>query len=141
MPIMQGDAGKYAYVAIAVFAGGYGALVTGTCFAAAGRGGCPEAQPYRDRELKPRRHRGDVDAVRRACRAVGPLCPLAANAMLASKISFMNELANLSERLGPDIERVRIGIGFNTRIGFSNDVQALVRTAQSTSSRSKTCTA
>ena len=36
---------------------------------------------------------------------------VAANALLAPKISFMNELANLAERLGADIERVRIGIG------------------------------
>ena len=38
--------------------------------------------------------------------------------MLATKISFMNELANLAERLGADIERVRIGIGSDPRIGF-----------------------
>ena len=64
--------------------------------------------------------------------------------MLATKISFMNELANLDERLGADIERVRIGIGSDPRIGFQfiwpgcgyggscfpKDVQALVRTAQ-----------
>ena len=64
--------------------------------------------------------------------------------MLATKISFMNELANLAERLGADIERVRIGIGSDPRIGFQfiwpgcgyggscfpKDVQALVRTAQ-----------
>ena len=40
------------------------------------------------------------------------LTKYAANAMLATKISFMNELANLAERLGADIERVRIGIVF-----------------------------
>ena len=64
--------------------------------------------------------------------------------MLATKISFMNELANLAECLGADIERVRIGIGSDPRIGFQfiwpgcgcggscfpKDVQALVRTAQ-----------
>ena len=38
--------------------------------------------------------------------------------MLATKISFLNELANLAERLGADIERVRIGIGSDARIGF-----------------------
>jgi UDP-glucose 6-dehydrogenase len=63
---------------------------------------------------------------------------------VATKISFMNELANLAERLGADIERVRIGIGSDPRIGFQfiwpgcgyggscfpKDLQALVRTAQ-----------
>ena len=72
------------------------------------------------------------------------LIKYAVNAMLATKISFMNELANLAERLGADIERVRIGIGSDPRIGFQfiwpgcgyggscfpKDVQALVRTAQ-----------
>jgi len=58
------------------------------------------------------------------------LTKYAANAMLATKISFMNDLANLAERLGADIERVRIGIGSDPRIGFPKDVQALVRTAQ-----------
>ena len=72
------------------------------------------------------------------------LTKVAANALLATKISFMNELANLAERLGADIERVRIGIGSDPRIGFQfiwpgcgyggscfpKDVQALVRTAQ-----------
>jgi len=67
----------------------------------------------------------------------------AANAMLATRISFMNELANLADRLGVDIEHVRKGIGSDPRIGFSflyagtgyggscfpKDVQALVRTA------------
>ena len=43
----------------------------------------------------------------------------AANAMLATKISFMNELANIAERLGVDIEHVRVGIGSDPRIGYS----------------------
>jgi UDPglucose 6-dehydrogenase len=72
------------------------------------------------------------------------LTKYAANALLATKISFMNELANLAERLGADIERVRLGIGADPRIGyafiypgcgyggscFPKDVQALERTAR-----------
>ena len=71
------------------------------------------------------------------------LTKYAANAMLATKISFMNELANLAERLGADIEHVRQGIGSDSRIGYSfiypgcgyggscfpKDVSALERTA------------
>jgi len=72
------------------------------------------------------------------------LTKYAANAMLATKISFMNELSNLAERLGADIEQVRNGIGSDSRIGYSfiypgcgyggscfpKDVKALERTAQ-----------
>ena len=72
------------------------------------------------------------------------LTKYAANAMLATKISFMNELANLAELLGADIEHVRNGIGSDTRIGYSfiypgcgyggscfpKDVKALERTAR-----------
>ena len=47
------------------------------------------------------------------------LTKYAANAMLATKISFMNELANLAERVGADIENVRVGIGSDPRIGYS----------------------
>jgi len=71
------------------------------------------------------------------------LTKYAANAMLATKISFMNELSNLAELLGADIELVRQGIGSDPRIGyhfiypgcgyggscFPKDVQALYRTA------------
>lgn len=72
------------------------------------------------------------------------LTKYAANAMLATKISFMNELANLAERLGADIEHVRNGIGSDSRIGyhfiypgcgyggscFPKDVKALERMAK-----------
>jgi len=71
------------------------------------------------------------------------LTKYAANAMLATKISFMNELANLADRVGADIENVRIGIGSDPRIGyefiypgigyggscFPKDVKALARSA------------
>ncbi len=72
------------------------------------------------------------------------LTKYAANSMLATKISFMNELSNLAEQLGADIEHVRQGIGSDSRIGyhfiypgcgyggscFPKDVKALERTAK-----------
>ncbi|MBE8594958.1 UDP-glucose dehydrogenase family protein [Xenorhabdus sp. BG5] len=72
------------------------------------------------------------------------LTKYAANCMLATKISFMNEIANLAEILGADIEHVRQGIGSDSRIGyhfiypgcgyggscFPKDVQALIRTSE-----------
>ena len=72
------------------------------------------------------------------------LTKYAANAMLATKISFMNELAHIAERVGADIERVRVGIGSDPRIGYSfiypgtgyggscfpKDVKALIRSAR-----------
>ncbi|SFN54454.1 UDP-glucose dehydrogenase family protein [Xenorhabdus japonica] len=72
------------------------------------------------------------------------LTKYAANCMLATKISFMNEIANLAEMLGADIENIRQGIGSDSRIGyhfiypgcgyggscFPKDVQALIRTSE-----------
>ncbi len=72
------------------------------------------------------------------------LTKYAANAFLATKITFMNEIANLCERLGANVDMVRIGIGSDTRIGkrflfpgigyggscFPKDVQALAKSAE-----------
>jgi UDPglucose 6-dehydrogenase len=83
------------------------------------------------------------------------LTKYAANAMLATKISFMNELANLAEQCGADIESVRIGIGSDPRIGtafiypgvgyggscFPKDVKALKRSAHEVGYRESILTA
>ncbi|MGA0824809.1 MAG: UDP-glucose dehydrogenase family protein [Burkholderiaceae bacterium] len=83
------------------------------------------------------------------------LTKYAANAMLATRISFMNELANLAETLGADIEQVRRGIGSDSRIGygflyagcgyggscFPKDVKALIRTADEAGHELKVLTA
>ena len=83
------------------------------------------------------------------------LTKYAANAMLATKISFMNELANIAERLGADVEKVRVGIGSDPRIGYSfiypgtgyggscfpKDVQALIRSSQDAGHKAQILTA
>ncbi len=79
------------------------------------------------------------------------LTKYAANSMLATKISFMNELSNLADSLGADIESVRIGIGSDPRIGYSfiypgcgyggscfpKDVKALIATAKEVGYKAK----
>jgi UDPglucose 6-dehydrogenase len=75
----------------------------------------------------------------------------AANAMLATRISFMNEMARLCEKIGASISKVRVGIGMDTRIGsaflfpgcgyggscFPKDVQALIKTMEDSGIGSK----
>ena len=83
------------------------------------------------------------------------LTKYAANSLLATKITFMNELANIAERLGADIENVRLGIGSDPRIGyhfiypgcgyggscFPKDVSALEKTAKQVGYDAKLLTA
>ncbi len=85
------------------------------------------------------------DKVQVMSRRDAEMTKYAANAMLATKISFINEIANICERVGADVEMVRQGIGADERIGYSfiypgcgyggscfpKDVQALIHTAES----------
>ena len=77
-------------------------------------------------------------------RRTAELIKYAANAFLATKITFINEMADLCERVGADVQEVARGIGFDNRIGpkflhagpgfggscFPKDVRALIKTAQ-----------
>ncbi len=79
------------------------------------------------------------------------LTKYAANTMLATKISLMNEIANIAEQVGADVEQVRVGIGSDSRIGFSfiypgcgyggscfpKDIKALKKTAESAGYRAE----
>lgn len=82
---------------VAVVGTGYVGLVTGTCFAEMGNTvWCVDVDEKKVDKLKN-----------------------AANSMLATKISFMNEISNICERVGADVNKVRRGIGSDKRIGFS----------------------
>jgi UDPglucose 6-dehydrogenase len=84
-------------------------------------------------------------------RRAAELTKYAANAMLATRISFMNELSRLAEKVGVDIEQVRVGIGSDSRIGYSflyagagyggscfpKDVKALLQAVESVNQSQK----